>query len=154
IFMTVRTPIQGIFCSPCAEKKALRATVVTWLAGWWGFPWGFIYSPHAIFLNLLGGKQPAEVNARLAGHQAWVFARSGWLPLARAVAAKAHELATRSTCERQTHQERQELVNATARLVNAFDDGTPVQRLKSPWSLLSRPVLVQAAIPSLFIALW
>ena len=34
IFVTYRTPIQGIFCTACAEKKALRATLVTWIVGW------------------------------------------------------------------------------------------------------------------------
>jgi hypothetical protein len=37
LFVTTRTPIQGVFCSACAERKALRATAITWVLGWWGF---------------------------------------------------------------------------------------------------------------------
>jgi len=77
VLMTLRSPIQGIFCRACAEKRAYRASVVTWLLGWWGFPWGPIYSVHAIITNMLGGKRPPEVNARLAAYQAWCFATLG-----------------------------------------------------------------------------
>jgi hypothetical protein len=93
ILVTSRNPVQGIFCRACAEKKSLRASAVTWLLGWWGFPWGPIYSLHAILINLFGGKRPYLVNARLAAYQAWVFAVYGKLELARAIAMDALDLA-------------------------------------------------------------
>lgn len=77
IFLTTRKPIQGIFCSGCAEKKVFRATAITWMLGWWGFPWGFIYTPHAIIKNLFGGERPREANAKIAAYQASVFAALG-----------------------------------------------------------------------------
>jgi len=36
--------------------KALPFTLISLLFGWWGFPWGFIYTPGAIFTNLTGGR--------------------------------------------------------------------------------------------------
>lgn len=41
------------------ENQVLRGlgyTVVTFLLGWWGIPWGLIYTPHALYVNLRGGK--------------------------------------------------------------------------------------------------
>lgn len=31
-------------------------TVLSFFLGWWGFPWGFVYTPMVIFQNLSGGK--------------------------------------------------------------------------------------------------
>ena len=36
--------------------KALPWTLLTLVAGWWGFPWGLIWTPMALFTNLRGGK--------------------------------------------------------------------------------------------------
>ncbi len=36
--------------------KALPFTLVSLLFGWWGIPWGFIYTPIAIFTNIAGGR--------------------------------------------------------------------------------------------------
>ncbi|KAA3657572.1 MAG: hypothetical protein DWQ04_27635 [Chloroflexi bacterium] len=36
--------------------KGLGYTLVTLLLGWWGFPWGFIYTIEAVIVNLAGGK--------------------------------------------------------------------------------------------------
>lgn len=35
--------------------KSLPYTLLSLILGWWGFPWGFIYTPMAIFQNLSGG---------------------------------------------------------------------------------------------------
>jgi hypothetical protein len=35
--------------------KALQWTLLTLLAGWWGIPWGPIYTVQAIWQNLRGG---------------------------------------------------------------------------------------------------
>jgi hypothetical protein len=39
-----------------ALVKGLPYTMVSLLCGWWGFPWGPIYTIGAIFNNLGGGK--------------------------------------------------------------------------------------------------
>jgi len=54
ILGTVRTPIQGIYCVACARKAAFRANLITALAGWWGFPWGPIWTIAEGFKNALG----------------------------------------------------------------------------------------------------
>ena len=39
-----------------AVVKGLPWTILSLFVGWWGIPWGFIYTPMAIFNNLSGGK--------------------------------------------------------------------------------------------------
>ena len=94
ILTTIRTPIQGVYCQRCADKRILRATVITWLCGWWGLPWGPWYTIHALAHNLLGGSRPADANARLLGYQARYFASVGKVFLARSLATRALELST------------------------------------------------------------
>lgn len=36
--------------------KGLPFTLLTLVVGWWGIPWGFIYTPMALATNLGGGK--------------------------------------------------------------------------------------------------
>jgi hypothetical protein len=157
IFVTTRTPIQGIFCSACAEKKALRATAVTWLLGWWGIPWGFIYSIHAIFTNLLGGVRPNNINARLAAHQAWVFAVLGKTDVARAIALDALTLARKIKPDKASAKLRQafgytvdhegsQLSKEIEELLVVLDNGDKAIRLKDSWSLFRRPFYVQGLI--------
>ena len=35
-------------------------TLLTFLFGWWGFPWGFIYTPAVLRRNLVGGTNVTE----------------------------------------------------------------------------------------------
>ncbi|WP_238649935.1 hypothetical protein [Paenibacillus piscarius] len=52
-------------------KKGLKYTLFTLLLGWWGIPWGPIYSIGALITNFRGGKDITnEVLASLAGQQA------------------------------------------------------------------------------------
>lgn len=37
-------------------KHHIGYTVLSFLLGWWGFPWGLIYTPASIFTNFSGGK--------------------------------------------------------------------------------------------------
>lgn len=158
IFLTTRSAIQGIFCSACAEKKALKATVVTWVLGWWGIPWGPIYSIQAIFNNLIGGQQPANVNAKLVAHQAWVFAVLGQVDIARAVALDALGLSKKIKPDKAIAKFKKALGYAVE------DEGTAIRshlekllellgskdgtgkRLKDSWTLFRRPFYVQGAI--------
>jgi len=46
--------------------RGLPYTVLSLLLGWWGLPWGLIYTPLAVFTNLSGGRDvTAEVHAFL-----------------------------------------------------------------------------------------
>ncbi len=37
-------------------KYHIGNTILTFLLGWWGFPWGLIYTPSVIWSNFTGGK--------------------------------------------------------------------------------------------------
>jgi hypothetical protein len=36
--------------------KSFPFTLLSLLLGWWGFPWGIIYTPAVLYTNLSGGK--------------------------------------------------------------------------------------------------
>lgn len=40
--------------------KSFPFTLISLMFGWWGFPWGFIYTPMALFTNLNGGKDVTQ----------------------------------------------------------------------------------------------
>ena len=49
-----------------AVAKGLSYTLITLFLGWWGFPWGLIRTPMALYTNLTGGKDVTrEVLAQL-----------------------------------------------------------------------------------------
>ncbi len=43
-----------ICCRSCGTKKRLGALVSSFLLGWWGFPWGIIFTPIQIAKNVIG----------------------------------------------------------------------------------------------------
>jgi hypothetical protein len=50
-----------------AVVKGLPWTLLSLLLGWWGFPWGLIYTPAALAKNLSGGRDVTDlVLARIA----------------------------------------------------------------------------------------
>lgn len=57
-FMTFRRSSDVYFVrfGESAWKKGLGFTALTFLLGWWGIPWGFIYTPAVLYKNLQGGK--------------------------------------------------------------------------------------------------
>ncbi|MDJ1468117.1 hypothetical protein QNI16_33150 [Cytophagaceae bacterium YF14B1] len=40
--------------------KSLPFTLLSLFFGWWGFPWGIIYTPMALITNLSGGKDVTQ----------------------------------------------------------------------------------------------
>lgn len=58
LVMTFKQPTDIYFVRGAESRvgKGLAYTLVTLLAGWWGIPWGPIYSIGTIFTNLSGGK--------------------------------------------------------------------------------------------------
>jgi hypothetical protein len=158
IVMTKRSVIQGIFCSACAEKKALKASAISWVLGWWGIPWGFIYTIHAISNNLMGGKRPYEVNARLAAHQAWFFAAIGKINMARAVALDALDFAKKLKSDQayakirkslgyNVSDEGAELRFQIEKFLEAVSgSGSNAIRLKDSWALFRRPFYIQGLV--------
>jgi hypothetical protein len=154
IIATTRSTVQGIFCSTCAEKKVLSASALTWLLGWWGIPWGPIYSIHALCNNMLGGKRSALINARLAAHQAWFFASTGHTKLAHAVALDAMRLAKKippsakmARLEATGHEPTDDGMKLRALIQRLLDSlgGSQGRQLKDSWYWARRPFFVQAA---------
>jgi hypothetical protein len=57
VFVTLRRPT-GIHELGPEEHGIIRGlpyTILTALLGWWAIPWGFIYTPLALWTNLSGG---------------------------------------------------------------------------------------------------
>ena len=62
IFMTFKNPTDIYFIRSDQSHwgKSLPFTILTLILGWWGFPWGIIYTPMALFTNLSGGKDVTQ----------------------------------------------------------------------------------------------
>jgi hypothetical protein len=88
ILATYRNPIQGMYCSACARKAAWKANIITGLFGWWGAPWGPIYTIADGIKNALGGTHDPRNNERMLWHNALAFASRGDAKLAFALSEK------------------------------------------------------------------
>ena len=44
-----------------AALKGLPFTLLSLVLGWWGIPWGFIYTPQVIYKNLKGGADVTSI---------------------------------------------------------------------------------------------
>lgn len=57
IVMTFRRNSEVLFvkADESAVSKGLPYTLLSFLLGWWGIPWGFIYTPQVIYKNFNGG---------------------------------------------------------------------------------------------------
>lgn len=47
--------VQFVRAGENATTKGIPYTLLSLLLGWWGIPWGFIYTPQVIHKNLKGG---------------------------------------------------------------------------------------------------
>jgi hypothetical protein len=58
IFLTFRrnSPVRFVKAGESAVMKGMPFTVLTFLLGWWGFPWGLIRTPQTLYKNLTGGE--------------------------------------------------------------------------------------------------
>jgi|SRR6266853_2057587 len=70
------SPIYFIRAGESAVGKGIGFTLLTLVAGWWGIPWGPIYSVQSIYRNLSGGKDVTkEIAAALVSPTTAVAAR-------------------------------------------------------------------------------
>jgi hypothetical protein len=62
LIMTFKRPTDVYFIRSNESHwgKSLPYTLLSLILGWWGFPWGLIYTPMAIFTNLTGGKDVTQ----------------------------------------------------------------------------------------------
>ncbi|MFQ6403237.1 J domain-containing protein [Methylophilus sp. 'Pure River'] len=146
LFYTSKRAHQGIYCSVCAEKQILKASLVTWLFGWWGLPWGPIYSIQTLLVNMFGGKRPNDMNARLTFYQAWVFAYNNKLDVAYAVAQDALRFANKLP-RRNASQETLTLKNDIDNLINTLTkNGVNTVKLINSWALFNKAFYIQASV--------
>src|SRR5215469_7431335 len=68
IVVTFRRP-SGVYFMPPGKRGVLRGfpyALLSLLLGWWGVPWGLIYTPQVVLTNLSGGCDiTADVRALL-----------------------------------------------------------------------------------------
>ncbi|MDX2111788.1 MAG: DUF4339 domain-containing protein [Verrucomicrobiota bacterium] len=62
VILTFTRESELVLVQPGKSRVAagLSYTVMTFFLGWWGFPWGFIYTPASLIENLTGGKDLTE----------------------------------------------------------------------------------------------
>ena len=72
IVMTFRrsSDIYFIRSGENASVKGLSYTLISLLFGWWGIPWGPIYTIGSLFTNLGGGKNVTEEVLQSVNHSA------------------------------------------------------------------------------------
>ncbi len=92
--------LSGVFCRSCADRAAIRASLITWLAGWWAWPNGPKETFKALLSNIRGGHKPTERNARLLMRQSRAFRARGEMELARNAAEQALTFASTPTLRR------------------------------------------------------
>ncbi len=138
-FFTSKTPVQGIFCSACATKLGLRASVISALFGWWGFPWGPIWTISSICNNAAGGSHSQEIDEKLTWYNALAFLSRGKFAISYALAQKSRKAAN------------SEIADGAEKLVaHLRAAGVPATSpsLKNPWS---NPILAMAHIRLLLL---
>ncbi len=74
----------GIFCDHCRSTKSTKWAFVSLLFGWWGFPWGIIWTLESLLVNAGKGKMPKEENRQLLSQLSWVNAALGMINEAKA----------------------------------------------------------------------
>ena len=125
--------LEGIFCRVCADRAAVRASIISWLWGWWSPP-GLLLTPLALLRNLFGGSKPRRENARILIRQGRAFLARGEVELARSLAMQAARFA-------RTPDDRARVED----LFHAASDGDdPRRRLRSRWRLGGGVFLAQA----------
>ena len=77
ILASSKSPVQKIFCRNCAYREQWKSTLWTSLFGWWGIPWGPIWSIGYGITNASGGTRECKVDENLLWRNAVAFAARG-----------------------------------------------------------------------------
>lgn len=146
-------PHQGVFCSKCELTTALSCSAVTLVVGWWSIA-GFLLTLETLLKNLVGGRFHAQ-NARLQAHQAFYFAQSGQLELARAVAMSALANAEQAKGKNLGPKDNDPLGELKS-VLTAFVDSIPADvkrvKLKSSNDVFNRRFAYQSALLAAAVA--
>jgi hypothetical protein len=151
VFGSYKKPLQGIFCSACEFKIALKATLGTLLLGWWSIT-GFFWTLHALLSNLIGGRFSVQ-NAFLQGQQAFYFAQEGNLELAGATARGAVELIDKAKASASSGDRGEGLVPLRAALeslIQSLPSNSNGQTFKNVDGFRNKRFVVQAVILAAF----
>jgi curved DNA-binding protein CbpA len=127
-----RRGLGGVYCRVCADRTAVRASLITWLAGWWALPDGQRETVKAILSNMRGGRRSIERNARLLIRQARAFRARGEMELARGCAEQALSFAANPGLRRE--------VDSLLLTLSAF----PARALKDRWARPGLASMIQA----------
>jgi len=68
VFFTLRhsSPVYFLRRDQWGWSRGLPYTLISLLVGWWGLPWGIVYTPLTVLANLAGGRDiTAEVRDQL-----------------------------------------------------------------------------------------
>jgi len=84
IVISNKTYESGIFCNHCRSLNSRIYAAGSLLFGWWGVPWGPIWTIGALIANFRGGKMPEEENRDLLSQLAWTNAVLGRIGEAKA----------------------------------------------------------------------
>ncbi|WP_312934099.1 J domain-containing protein [Pseudomonas sp.] len=156
VLVSYRRTITGVYCSDCAQKQALQASMSTWLLGWWSVPWGPIYTLQALLINLFGGTQPPLENARMLAHQSSYFYVSGRPDLAQSLALRALEFARKipSPLSRRdtTRIEKATLIGNLEQFMRESGPKSRPKQLKNSWGLVHPRFFVQLAAIAAVVA--
>ncbi|HEY2070475.1 MAG TPA: DnaJ domain-containing protein [Rhizomicrobium sp.] len=86
VYMSFRRAFQGVYCPSCARSKGLQASAISGLIGWWGIPWGPIFTIPAVFKNAMGGIEPEGTRDDLKWRNAVAYIQRGDKAMAFALA--------------------------------------------------------------------
>lgn len=154
LFGSYKKPIQGVFCSACEFKAALKATGGTLVLGWWSLI-GVFWTLHALFHNLVGGRFLVQ-NAFLQGQQAFYFAQQAELALAGASARGAlgvAEKASRSSEAAKHGDALSALMSGLEGLIQSLPGETQNLSFKKPNDFLNKRFLTQFSVLTLGISI-
>jgi len=163
ILGAIKKPHQGIFCSKCEIKEAMKCSSLTLLFGWWSIP-GFFWTIETLFQNLTGGQFNIQ-NAQLQGCQAMYFAQQGKLDLAKAVAIEALKIAEKASKKNSTkfgfkknlgYEEVDPLTSLKETLtsfIRSFSDSSKVVELKSTDRIFNKRFVYQLILIVFFASL-
>jgi tetratricopeptide (TPR) repeat protein len=80
VFMTFQRSFDGIYCKKHRRLYHFLASLITSLAGWLGIPFGFVFTPIALYTLAQGGKSDPRVNFELQNRLANKKLMSGDVP--------------------------------------------------------------------------
>jgi hypothetical protein len=105
LYITLRrVGSSGVFCASCRRNQAIKWSLLTALVGWWGIPWGPVFSIQALVRNARGGRQDKKLNAALLREAGQALASRGDTVEAIKALEQSAALDADPTAERLLHE--------------------------------------------------